>query len=320
MTESLAEFEDRVLQAIVAGVCMVRCSDGTIAYANHRCARILGFTPSELCGRTLESVGCLTPSTAGAEVEVRRKDGASIWCRTSSERLDHPVHGPVHVTVLEDVTERRQTEERLRASVAEKEVLLREIHHRVKNNLQIVSSLLNVQARSCTDPAVRSMFKDNQSRVRALALIHERLYRSENLARVDMSEYLDSLMHNLVRAIGAPGQSVSVALDVDRVELGVDTAIPVGLIVNELVSNSLRHAFPEGRQGAIRVQLRWTGEGRLELTQSDDGIGMPKALDPFASRSMGLELVRTLVRQLGGGSAWRRGRGTEVVIEFPEAS
>src|SRR5262249_9173285 len=151
--------------------------------------------------------------------------------------LDHPSYGAVRVAVLEDLTEWREAESRLRASLEEKEVLVREIHHRVKNNLQVISSLLSIQARTLTEPKLRSTLKESLGRLRAIALIHEKLYRAENLARVGMRDYLQSLIHNLMRALRNPGQAIAVELDVDTVELGVDTAIPVGLIVNELMSN-----------------------------------------------------------------------------------
>jgi PAS domain S-box-containing protein len=325
MSDPLLELEDRLLQSVGAGVCLVRPDDGRILYANTRLETILGYGPGELEGRSLQDTGCgaiLQRPTEAAEGPIpefstSRKDGASLCCRASVARLEHPRLGSVLVTTLADVSEQRTAEERLRASLEEKEVLLREIHHRVKNNLQMVSSMLNLQARSTRDPVVRAVFKENQARLRALALLHERLYRSEKLARIGMAEYLESLLQSLVRAAGAPGQSVSIAIEVEPAELSVDLAIPMGLIVNELASNSLKHAFPESRTGSLRVELRKSAPGQLVLLHSDNGVGLPAGLDPLSSHTLGMELVRTLVRQLGGAVAWRNNGGTEVEIRFP---
>ena len=216
--------------------------------------------------------------------------------------------------VVQDITERKEGEERIRASLAEKEVLLKEIHHRVKNNLQIVSSLLHLQTRDLEDSEVIAVFDDSQHRIRSMALIHEELYKSEDLTRIDFARYIGNLTENLLESYGVDPGSISLELRVDDVLLGIDTAIPLGLIINELISNALKHAFPGDRQGRIWLTLSPGEDERFELTVSDDGIGMPDAIDLANPQSLGLRLVNTLAAQLRSKVLFERANGTRFTI------
>jgi two-component sensor histidine kinase len=204
---------------------------------------------------------------------------------------------------------------RLEASLREKELLLQEIHHRVKNNLQVTSSLLRLQSIKVEDPSTLNVLQESQNRIRSMALIHEKLYQSKDLSRVDFAAYISDLAHYLFGAYRSTAGQVKLNLDVRDVALEIDTAIPCGLIINELVSNALKHAFPEGRRGEIFVTLGKTN-GRYSLTVHDDGIGMPPDLDLSKVDSLGVLLITTLVDQLEGTLEWSRNGGTTATIAF----
>ncbi len=214
--------------------------------------------------------------------------------------------------------QRLQTEDQIKASLKEKEVLLREIHHRVKNNLQIISSLLNLQSRYIKDKQVLHVFKESQDRIKSMVLIHKKLYQSKDLARIDFAEYIRSLIADLFRSYKADYDLITLKTNIDDVFLGIDTAIPCGLIINELVSNSLKYAFPEDGQGEIRIDLHWEKEGKFTLIVSDSGVGFPKDLDFRNTESLGLQLACTLVDQLQGTIGLDRTGGTKFKIAFTE--
>ena len=205
-------------------------------------------------------------------------------------------------------------EERLAASLREKEVLLREIHHRVKNNLQVISSLVDLQADLLQEPALRAVFAEMRDRVRSMALVHEKLYQSESLARVEFADYTRSLLTYLARAHGSSETAVALKLDLQPVSLPVQTAAPCGLILNELVTNAFKHAFRGRARGEITTALRSGPDGRVCLRVSDDGVGLPAGLDWRQSRSLGLRLIHLLAGQLIATVEVRTDGGTEFTI------
>jgi PAS domain S-box-containing protein len=221
------------------------------------------------------------------------------------------------VGVSRDVTERRRMEAALKFALEEKEVLLKEVHHRVKNNMQVISSLLNLQARYLQDPEAIEVFADSQRRVRSMALIHEKLYQSDNLARIDFGNYIRQLTASLVASqMKRPGQ-VEVRTEIEDIEFDLKTSIPLGLIINELVSNSLKHAFPDDRTGAITIALRRTNDGFL-LTLRDTGVGIPGETEIHHSKSMGFQLVSLLAHQLDGRFELSPAPGAELRVFFRE--
>jgi len=222
----------------------------------------------------------------------------------------------------QEIAERQRVEEQLRESLGQKEVLLHEIHHRVKNNLQVISSLLSLEAGSIDDLQTIEILQDSQDRVRSMALIHEKLYQSRDLARVDFGEYIRSLAGYLFRTYSATPGRITLNVDVRQVLLPIHTAIPCGLIVNELLSNALKHAFPDGRAGEIRVAFHSDGDGRSVLAVRDDGVGLPRDLDFLNTGTLGLQLVHTLVGQLEGDVDFDSdgGTGTAVWIAFSESA
>ncbi len=217
----------------------------------------------------------------------------------------------------QEITNRKLAEQQIKASLQEKEILLKEIHHRVKNNLQIVSSLLSLQSSQVVDETIGVLFRDSQDRIRSMALVHEQLYGSEDLARIEFGQYLRDLTSYLIRSYRSKG--VNLRVEVDDVHLNIDTAIPCGLIINELASNALKHAFPDGREGEIGISLREDGAGQYMLIVRDDGVGFPMDVDCHHTESLGLQLVNSLVRQIKGTIQLHRDNGTMFEIRFAES-
>ena len=218
--------------------------------------------------------------------------------------------------IVEDITDRKDAEEKLKNSLLEKEVLLREIHHRVKNNLQIISSLLNLQSRHVEDEPALDMFQESRNRVRSMALVHEKLYRSNDLAEVDFCEYIQSLGRHLFISYGINSTEIDLNVDVKDVFLDINTSIPCGLIINELVSNSLKHAFSGRARGKIHVAMRPENNGKFKMVIRDDGVGLPKNLEVTQTKSLGLQLVTMLVEQLQGTLSIENKKGTSFEIVF----
>lgn len=215
-----------------------------------------------------------------------------------------------------DVTASKQAQVRLQASLEEKDALLKEVHHRVKNNLQLITSLLTLQSNRSNDPAVAELLAESRDRIRSMALVHENLYRAGDFARIRMRPHIQNLCAHLIRAYGPESQLIELVANIDDMELDLERAIPVGLIINELVSNALKHAFPDGRAGCVRVKLKRLDERQCALAVIDDGIGLPADFDADHADSLGLELVRDLVHELHGTMTLRRNGRTTFAISF----
>ncbi len=248
-----------------------------------------------------------------------RKDGTIIW----TEQRNVPIYDQEgRLIALEgiarDITDRKQAEEQLHASLREKEVLLREIHHRVKNNLQVISSLLNLQSRIVSDPLVLQIFKECQNRVRSMALVHEKLYRSGDLSRVNFGDYIRNMVYHLSHVHQVDPNRIQLKQEVEEILLDVNTAIPCGLILNELISNSFKHAFPEGRSGEVHVQFKRQEDGKLLLAVADNGIGLPETLDIHKTSTLGMQFITLLTQQLDAAIELRHQPGTEYRILFSE--
>ena len=217
----------------------------------------------------------------------------------------------------EELAQRRQAETQLTASLREKEVLLKEVHHRVKNNLQIVSSLLELQSDALDNAALLAQFRDSQDRIRSMALVHETLYQSQELARLDLARYIHTLSAQLVQSYNIDPQRISVRIQVDPIVLDMDQAIPCGLILNELLSNAFKYAFPQNRTGAVHVELHADTAQQAALVVRDNGIGFPDEIDFRHTESLGLQLVAMLTEQLQGTIALERADGTTFTLTFP---
>jgi two-component sensor histidine kinase len=220
--------------------------------------------------------------------------------------------------IAHDITERKQVETYLKTSLREKEMLIKEIHHRVKNNLQVISSLLGLQAHTIGDSRLRAPLEESQARIQTMALIHQQLYRSGNLAQIDFAEYLRDLATRVVRSSRVGQGHLSLEISAEEVYFPIETAIPCGLLLHELLSNCVKHAFPGGRNGTIRVTLCRHLQGTHELTVRDDGVGLPEGLDVHATVSLGLRLVHLLAAQLHGMLTFESRQGTTVTLAFGE--
>jgi two-component sensor histidine kinase len=216
----------------------------------------------------------------------------------------------------ERVESQRATLERQTISLQQRETLLREIHHRVKNNMQVMSSLLSLQARAALNPETRRMLEDNQNRIQSMALLHEILYQSEDLAMVDFPKYVLRTVDYLFRSFGVKDHQIRLRTELSELALELDDALPFGLLISEVISNSLKHAFPQGRGGEVSIFLHQQSDTTISLILSDDGIGLPRELDWITTRSLGLRLVRALAQQLRGVLEIRSKGGTEVRLTF----
>jgi len=220
-------------------------------------------------------------------------------------------------SIIRDLTERKKADEQIKKSLQEKEVLLQEIHHRVKNNMQIISSLLNLQTQYVKDELALDVLKKSQNRVNSMASIHEKLYQSNDLTHIKFDDYIQRLVSDLFYSYNIHKDQIQTVFDVEDVELNMETAVPCGIIISEIVSNSLKHAFPKGKKGEIRISLK-EHENTYELTISDDGIKFPENLDFKNTDSLGLQLTNNLVGQIDGKIELNRGNGTEFKIIFKE--
>jgi PAS domain S-box-containing protein len=224
------------------------------------------------------------------------------------------------ILTVQDITERIKTENDLQHSLREKEILLREIHHRVKNNLQTITSLLDLQAESIKDEESKKAFKSSQSRIRSMALIHEKLYKSKNLERIKAREYIQHLIEYLEGTYQTSSSRITIQTEIENLFLNLDVAIPCGLIINELVSNSMKYAFTAMGKGIVNVKLQKQGNKILTLIVEDNGTGIPENVNPVNSHSLGLQLVSLLTKQLNGKLRIDRSDGTTVSISFPVQS
>lgn len=220
--------------------------------------------------------------------------------------------------VAHDITEKKKAEKEIVESLKEKEVLLKEIHHRVKNNLQVISSILNLQSSFVKDKKTLEILEESRNRIRSMAIIHENLYQTTNFSSIDFSSYLENLCSNLIASYHLYSGTVQLHTELQKVELVLDQAIPCGLLVNELITNSLKYAFPEGRSGEIAVQL-FEKAGRIHLKIGDNGVGMPEDYDILNSDTLGLQLVSTLVEQLEGEIQVDNSEGIKYLITFEKA-
>jgi two-component sensor histidine kinase len=252
------------------------------------------------------------------EYRLVRPDGEIRWVRDRAFPIVNAAGEVYRVAgVIDDVTERKQALEQITASLHEKEVLLKEIHHRVKNNMQVITSLLSLQSKTIGDKQAFAVFQDSQNRVKSMALIHETLYQSEDLSRIDFAEYLKKLVAHVSRSYRLRPEAVKINVHVDDVSLPIDTAVPCGLIINELASNSLKYAFPADTTGEVNITFG-RADAQYVLRVNDTGIGLPADFDPDKGKSLGMKLVRMLTSQLCGEIQCRNGVGTTFEITFPE--
>jgi two-component system, sensor histidine kinase PdtaS len=307
-------------------------SEGIYRYVSRSSYQLLGIFPENLLGKSfydfvhhqdLEKVisdlkkAEKSHSSVRLRYRFRNVEEAYIWMETIGKPIykDNKFKGFIYSS--RDVTEQINAEEFVKNSLKEKEILLREIHHRVNNNLQVIISLLSLQSRNVVNEEDQILFKESQNRVRTMAMIHEKLYQSKNLSSINFSEYLKTLMETLIYDQDYYSSHIKVDLDVEDINFNIETSVPCGLIINELVSNSLKHAFPPGTNGNITIKMHHLDD-MYELIVADDGVGYHWAIDKPDGGKFGLELVKSLVGQLDGTIELIDGKGTAYRILFNE--
>jgi PAS domain S-box-containing protein len=334
MTEDLKrvtvskDYVDNILKSMNDALVVVS-PQGRIEAVNGALCTMLGYQSIELIDQPVmklftESSTYQTllqrENITNVERAFRTKSGTEIPVLISASVMrqgDGGVQGIV--CSAKDISERKRAEEQINNSLEEKEVLLKEIHHRVKNNLQVISSLLYLQSENVQDQGTLEALKDSRNRVKSMALIHEKLYRSKDLAHIDFADYIRNLTGFLSTSYSDKTKTVTIQASIKDISLDINTAIPCGLIINELVSNSLKYAFPGGRRGRITIDMHSDNGhlgSKLNLVVDDDGVGLPQNIDVRNTESLGLQLVNTLVQQLNGTVQLFRREGTRFVIRF----
>ncbi|MBE0533196.1 MAG: PAS domain S-box protein [Rhodospirillales bacterium] len=335
--QALRKSEERFRRAVEYAPYAILMTNeaGRIEMVNAQAERLFGYDRSELLGQQVEvlvpqplRVGHSAmragffhepqsrPMGAGRDLFGLRKDGGTFPVEIGLNPIETE-EGMVVLAAVIDISDRKREEERIRDALKEKDLLLGEIHHRVKNNLQIIHSLLSLQTASVRDEVALGMLRESQNRVLSMALIHRTLYQSNDFAKVDFATFLDSLVPTLIGSYGIDSSRFAVSVDADDARLPINAAVPCGLIVNELISNTLKHGFPQGRGGKIDIRLANGKDGGAVLSVSDDGVGLPDNLDIDNSTTLGLQLVTLLADQIGGKLTIRRRDPTRFEIHFP---
>ncbi|HAX49093.1 MAG TPA: PAS domain S-box protein [Ignavibacteria bacterium] len=255
------------------------------------------------------------------EVQMKTKRGEKLWVEVSSAPLKD-ASGKIigSIGIHSDITDRKKYENTIESSLKQKDMLLKEIHHRVKNNLQIISSLIKLQSSHVKDKEIHSLFAESQNRIKTMALIHEKLYRSTDISVIEFYDYIKNLVDSLYASYGMSTERVRPVIEFRSIYLDIDTAIPCGLIINEVISNCLKYAFPDLRKGQITIDLEEKSESEYLLTIHDNGIGIPAEVNFANTNSLGLKLIKILSEQLGGSAELNRDKGTEFRILFKRAN
>jgi PAS domain S-box-containing protein len=308
--------------------------DGEIIRMNDLAETTFGYSSTELIGQKVEVLiparfrhkhpgyrgGFLSepsarPMGVGRDLSGLRKDGSEFPVEVGINPVETG-EGPLILSVILDLSERKQAEKLVQEALQQKELLLKEVHHRVKNNLQVVHSLLDLQALKITDTEMVDLLRESQNRIRSMSLIHQTLYQSHDFAQVDFKRFLGELLPQLTESYGARSRLVSIDIRALDVKLPINEAIPCGLIVNELVSNALKHGFPDNRPGKVLVEISQDADQVVELSISDNGQGIPPDMNLAKSESLGLQLVHLLTRQLHGVLDVQRSDPTRFTLRF----
>lgn len=332
-TIRLDEYLGHAFDSIPVAMVVVN-QGGLITRINQLAETTFGYTASELMGQPVEVLiprryrsvhpgyrsGFLAepsarPMGAGRDLSGMRKDGSEFPVEIGINPVQTG-EGPMILSVILDLSERKQSEKRIQAALQEKELLLEEVHHRVKNNLQVVHSLLDLQVLRIQDPDLVGMLRDSQNRIRSMSMIHQTLYQSHDFAQVDFHRLLGELLPTLMESYGMVAGNVNMVIDASDVKIPINEAIPCGLIVNELVSNALKHGFAGHRQGSIWVSLMRDADDHVELSVANDGACIPDEQNIDRAGSLGLQLVHLLTRQLRGRLEVQRRDPTRFSLRF----
>jgi len=332
------KFIETILNNLPLGIAVNEINSGKSTFINNEFQEISGWTKKEIPNLRKLFKKALNNPEQGKNIsnkirsDIKEKkpenlfwDCIELESKTGDKKYLSAKTIPLYdqnliILTVQDITERIIADKQIQHSLKEKEILLREIHHRVKNNLQTISSLLDLQAESIKDSAALEAFRSSQSRIRSMALIHERLYKSENLSRIKAQEYIKNLIDYLEATYDSQAGNVKLKTNVQNIQLNLDAAIPCGIIINELVSNSMKYAFPGEGAGTIEVSLLVSSADSISLSVKDDGIGIPADITVKNSPSLGLQLVYLLAKQINGTLITERENGTKVELIFPKPS
>ncbi|EKF85736.1 PAS domain S-box protein [Methanobacterium formicicum] len=329
--ESREKFKS-IFENAAEAIILFNCQ-GIIIESNYKIEEIFGFKKEEIIGQNFMNIVSMmgmdyNPAKivfnhliSGNELKqiewtIQNKSGKEVIFRVRPSIIKdkNTINGIL--LIMEDITELKTVENSLKNSLEEKEILLREIHHRVKNNLQIISSLLSLQRIQVEDKQTADILWECQGRVRTMAMIHENLYRSQDIGYINFRNYVETLLYDIFNSYHVDKGSINLNTQIESLKMDIETAMPCGLIINELATNSIKHAFPD-RNGTIKIDLKSDGEFYI-LSFADDGIGLPEDANPKKSKKLGLMVVKTLVNQLNGLMEIERGNGTKFTIKFRE--
>ena len=333
---ALENSELRFRQIVEASPCammMIR-TNGQIEMVNARAELVFGYARTELLGQLVEmllperfrkhppslrttffSEPQSWPMGAGRDLYGLRKDGSEFPVEIGLNPIETK-EGTMVLSAIVDISDRKHKEDRVQVALKEKDISLGEIHHRVKNNFQVIHNLLDLQSSKIDNEAALGLLRESQNRIRSMALIHQTIYESRDFARVDFRNFLDTLVPVLVSSYSVDPGWVGISINTADVSLPIDAAIPCGLIVIELISNALKHAFPNNRHGQVKIDVAREPNQAVLLTVSDDGVGIPDKLDMADTTTLGLQLVTLLAEQLGAEVTMCRANPTRFSFRF----
>jgi PAS domain S-box-containing protein len=337
LEKSLKEVSDYQYAIDESSIVSISDKDGIIKHVNDNTCKISKYTEKELIGQnhrifnsgyhSKEFFGDLWDNVLKGkiwrgEIKNKAKDGTFFWVDTTIVPfLDEKQNPYQYVSIKFDITARVESDEIIKSALREKEVLLRELYHRTKNNMQVISSILNLKAATLNDQKMIEILEDMGNRIKTMALVHQKLYQSQNLSSVDLKEYITDISGLLISSYTAESGKVKLTLDLESIHVAIDTAIPCGLIVNEIMTNSLKYAFPGNREGEIIIRLFRLEEGLIELEISDNGIGIPEEYDIEAGNTLGIQVFKNIAEeQLNGEIQFDTKNGVKFNIRFRENS
>ena len=335
LEKSLKEISDYQYAIDESSIVSISDKDGIIKHVNENTCRISKYSEEELIGQnhrifnsgyhSKEFFGELWGSVMKGnvwrgEIKNKAKDGTFFWVDTTVVPfLDENKKPYQFVAIKFDITARVESENIITSALREKEVLLRELYHRTKNNMQVISSMLNLKAATLHDAKMIEILEDMGNRIKTMAMVHQKLYQSQNLSSVDLKEYINDISALLISSYSSDSEKVKLRLDLESIFVSIDTAIPCGLIVNEIITNSLKHAFPGDRTGEILVKLSRTEDGMIEMVISDNGVGIPEEYDIEAGDTLGIQVFKSIAQdQMNGDIQFDTTNGVKFRIKFSE--
>lgn len=328
--KQLADLHQTVLDTVSVGILYVK--ERRVQWTNNNFAKMFGYTNEEIIGKDTsvlyynidvynkigdEAYGRIATSESySIEMEALKKDGARFWCNLIGKAINPADMSEGSIWMAQDITERKMAEEALRNSLQEKELLLKELYHRTKNNMQVICSLLSLQSGNVQDRGVHDFYTGIETKIQTMALVHQMLYESQDLSNINLRDFVDSLSRLILRSYNLTADKLAIRQFVDDVPLSIDTAMPLGLVLNELISNSIKHAFPGNRSGEIVITMSSAGN-EIKIEYRDNGSGLPEGFDPAQSPTLGMDIIRNISeRQLNGDIRFFSDNGFGCIIRI----